>query len=60
MSFIILIIFINLILLLFSEKNKKNKNRALKNAIIALLAGETMPRVLMTVIRLSYFKYYYI
>jgi hypothetical protein len=25
--------------------------RALKNAVIALLAGETMPRVLMTVIR---------
>ena len=25
--------------------------RALKNAIIALLAGEQMPRVLMTVIR---------
>ena len=30
-----------------------NFHRAIKNAIMALLSGESMPRVLMTVIRLS-------
>ena len=30
--------------------------RALKNAITALLAGETMPRVLMTVIRFAFLQ----
>lgn len=33
------------------DPDVESKIRALKNAIIALLAGETMPRVLMTVIR---------
>jgi len=37
----------------YEKLNIENNFRALKNSIIALLAGENMPRVLMTVIRLK-------
>lgn len=36
---------------MYNPFHSKIHNRALKNAIISLLAGEVMPRVLMCVIR---------